>query len=306
MIYKNKFYVSDETVSFLSISQKGGSAFAIVIVNAIALCKWNFVRYRMESPQEFPFPFPAYKIQEQFMKELYGCLENGKLGLFESPTGTGKSLSIICGALKWLVDHEKWRKQELTSAIAQMDDKLKNYEESSDDWFTVQTEKMKLNSEKQPLEAKLNALVEYEGEREKLKKIVESKKAAKTKVIGKMKQQPAKKSDKSEEIDSDVCDIEKDLLLEDALSNSESSDEEDEKEPLFKNTKIFFCSRTHSQLTQFVHELKRSPYSQDISVVPISSRYLCNCLTHFYIFSYLSIINLLFFFLGKITASTKM
>ncbi|XP_012217109.2 ATP-dependent DNA helicase DDX11 [Linepithema humile] len=228
----------------------------------------------MESPEEFPFPFPAYEIQKQFMKELYSCLEGGKLGLFESPTGTGKSLSIICGALKWLVDHEKWRKQELTSAIAQIDDKLKNCVESSVHWFTVQTEKMELNTEKQPLEAKLNALIEYESEREKLKKIVESKKATKTKTIGKIKQQPAKKfaeSSKTEEVDSDVCDAAKDLLLEEA-PNSESSDEEDEEEPLFKNTKIFFCSRTHSQLAQFVHELKRSPYSQDISVVPISSR----------------------------------
>lgn len=233
----------------------------------------------MESPQEFPFPFPAYEIQKQFMRELYGCLEGGKLGLFESPTGTGKSLSIICGALKWLVDHEKWRKQELTSAIAQIDDKLKIYEEkSSDDWFTVQTEKIELNAEKQPLTGKLNALLEYEGEREKLKKIVESKKVARNKAIGKVKQQPAKKpaeSSKTEEVNSDVCDVEKDLLLEeDTLSNLESSDKEEEEEPLFKNTKIFFCSRTHSQLAQFVHELKRTPYSQNISVVPISSRYV--------------------------------
>ncbi|XP_029157504.1 ATP-dependent DNA helicase DDX11 [Nylanderia fulva] len=229
----------------------------------------------MEPPQEFQFPFPPYEIQKQFMKELYNCLENGKLGLFESPTGTGKSLSLICGALKWLIDHEKWKKQELSSTIAEIDDKLKNCKKPSDDWFTVQTEQIELNAQKQPLEAKLNALLEYESEREKFKRIVESKKAAKTKTIGKIKRQLATKfaeSSKTKEIDTDVCDIEKDLILEDA-SNSENSEEENaEEEPLFKNTKIFFCSRTHSQLTQFVHELKRSPYSQDVSVVPLSSR----------------------------------
>ncbi|KYM77805.1 Putative ATP-dependent RNA helicase DDX11-like protein 8 [Atta colombica] len=186
----------------------------------------------MEPPQEFPFPFPAYEIQKRFMRELYVCLEGGKLGLFESPTGTGKSLSLICGALKWLVDHERWRKEELTSTIAQIDDKLKSCEKLSDNWFTVQTEQIELNAEKQPVP----------------------------------------ESDKTEEVNPDVCDIEKDLILEDGLSNSESSEEEDTDEPLFKNTKIFFCSRTHSQLTQFVHELKRSPYSQEISVVPLSSR----------------------------------
>lgn len=231
----------------------------------------------MEPPQEFPFPFPAYEIQKRFMRELYGCLNDGKLGLFESPTGTGKSLSLICGALRWLVDYESFRKQELTSAIAEIDNKIKNCEKPSDNWFTVQTEQIKLNAEKQPLQAKLNALLEYESEREKLMKMIESKKAAQMKMTEKIKQRPTKKtseSDKIEAVTSDICDMEKDLILEDGFLNSESSEEEDMNKPLFKNIKIFFCSRTHSQLTQFVHELKRSPYSQDVSVVPLSSRYL--------------------------------
>ncbi|KAL0127028.1 hypothetical protein PUN28_005395 [Cardiocondyla obscurior] len=230
----------------------------------------------MEPPQEFPFPFPPYEIQKRFMKELYACLEDGKLGLFESPTGTGKSLSLICGALKWLVDHEKRRKQELTSTIEEIERKIKDCEKPTDNWFTVQTEEIELKAKKQPLEAKLNALLEYEGEREKLKKLIETKKAAqRTKTTGKTRQQFAKKvpkSDKPEEMNPDARDAESDLILEDGPSNSESSEEEDTEEPLFKNTKIFFCSRTHSQLTQFVHELKRSPYSQDVSVVPLSSR----------------------------------
>lgn len=36
----------------------------------------------------FPFPFPPYDIQEDFMKTLYHVLENGGVGIFESPTGT--------------------------------------------------------------------------------------------------------------------------------------------------------------------------------------------------------------------------
>ena len=48
-----------------------------------------------EKPGYFPFPFPPYDIQEQFMKCLYKAIESGKVGLFESPTGTVWQLALI-------------------------------------------------------------------------------------------------------------------------------------------------------------------------------------------------------------------
>ena len=48
----------------------------------------------------YGFPFPPYALQEDFMRQLYSCLDDGCVGVFESPTGTGKSLSLICGALR--------------------------------------------------------------------------------------------------------------------------------------------------------------------------------------------------------------
>lgn len=38
-------------------------------------------------PQDFHHPFTPYEIQLQFMRALYGCLEDGKVAVFESPTG---------------------------------------------------------------------------------------------------------------------------------------------------------------------------------------------------------------------------
>lgn len=47
-------------------------------------------------PEIFPFPFEPYSIQKDFMKVLYTCLQSGKVGIFESPTGTvSKGLRIF-------------------------------------------------------------------------------------------------------------------------------------------------------------------------------------------------------------------
>lgn len=49
----------------------------------------------MNSPEVFDFPFPPYDIQFKFMKSLYETLENEKLGIFESPTGTVSFLIVL-------------------------------------------------------------------------------------------------------------------------------------------------------------------------------------------------------------------
>ncbi|KAF1784083.1 P-loop containing nucleoside triphosphate hydrolase [Phytophthora cactorum] len=53
----------------------------------------------------FSFPYEPYSIQLDLMRQIWVTLENGHCGIFESPTGTGKSISLICGALTWLTKH---------------------------------------------------------------------------------------------------------------------------------------------------------------------------------------------------------
>ena len=48
------------------------------------------------------FPFTPYDIQVDYMKKVLECLDNSHHGLLESPTGTGKTLSLLCSALAWL------------------------------------------------------------------------------------------------------------------------------------------------------------------------------------------------------------
>lgn len=39
------------------------------------------------SEDTFHHPYSPYDIQLQFMRALYACLEQGKVAVFESPTG---------------------------------------------------------------------------------------------------------------------------------------------------------------------------------------------------------------------------
>ena len=48
----------------------------------------------LDVPSEFPFPFTPYDIQVEFMKNVYRTLEQGKIGILESPTGTVSILLI--------------------------------------------------------------------------------------------------------------------------------------------------------------------------------------------------------------------
>ncbi|KAI9217923.1 helicase C-terminal domain-containing protein [Blastocladiella britannica] len=51
------------------------------------------------------FPFQAYPSQIQMMSKIITALNDGKHALLESPTGSGKSLAILCAALAWR-EHE--------------------------------------------------------------------------------------------------------------------------------------------------------------------------------------------------------
>lgn len=48
------------------------------------------------------FPHQPYGIQKAYMSRMLDCLKNRKNGLLESPTGTGKTLSVLCSAMAWL------------------------------------------------------------------------------------------------------------------------------------------------------------------------------------------------------------
>ncbi|XP_025119646.1 regulator of telomere elongation helicase 1 isoform X1 [Bubalus bubalis] len=47
------------------------------------------------------FPFQPYKCQEEYMSKVLECLQKKVNGILESPTGTGKTLCLLCSTLAW-------------------------------------------------------------------------------------------------------------------------------------------------------------------------------------------------------------
>ncbi len=54
------------------------------------------------------FPCSPYPSQKVFAEKVIDCLADGANGLLESPTGTGKTLALLCATLAWR-DHVRWK-----------------------------------------------------------------------------------------------------------------------------------------------------------------------------------------------------
>ncbi|XP_053394443.1 regulator of telomere elongation helicase 1 homolog [Mercenaria mercenaria] len=47
------------------------------------------------------FPFEPYPCQVDYMNKVVECLQKNVNGVLESPTGTGKTLCLLCSSLAW-------------------------------------------------------------------------------------------------------------------------------------------------------------------------------------------------------------
>ncbi|KAM8861762.1 ATP-dependent DNA helicase DDX11 isoform 3-T3 [Synchiropus picturatus] len=236
----------------------------------------------------FPFPFQPYRIQEEFMRSLYGALDQGKVGIFESPTGTGKSLSLICGALTWLTDLENKKQQETAAMLQDGEAALSSScadpstsSTAEPDWITDFVQKKAERDLVSKLKEDELKRKRREERLEMIRNNVQLKHALKRKSAEEDEAFRLIQFSKEETADTAGEQEDEQIIIAEYESDDESRPksrftvaEEDEDEELVEEhvTKIYYCSRTHSQLAQFVHEVQKSPFSQDISVVTLGSR----------------------------------
>ncbi|XP_017035372.1 regulator of telomere elongation helicase 1 homolog [Drosophila kikkawai] len=59
------------------------------------------------------FPFEPYPVQRAYMEKVIQCLRDGTNGVLESPTGTGKTLSLLCSSLAWIRTRQSEHQQQM-------------------------------------------------------------------------------------------------------------------------------------------------------------------------------------------------
>ncbi|PCH02256.1 Helicase-like, DEXD box c2 type [Penicillium occitanis (nom. inval.)] len=186
--------------------------------------------------EKFHHPYTPYDIQLQFMSSLYDCIEAGKVGIFESPTGTGKSLSLICGALTWLRDHKRKEFLKSIDGLAADDDEP--------DWMVEYAKKERTQALTQKWREKTD-IVSPNTEDDSFFELDEYESDTET--------------GKSVSI-TGFSDIEglsaSTVALLDRFKGRVTSQKEKENDNE-NQTRIYYCSRTHSQLSQFAQELRR-------------------------------------------------
>ncbi|PRW20458.1 putative ATP-dependent RNA helicase DDX11 [Chlorella sorokiniana] len=271
---------------------------------------------------DFPaFPYPPYDIQLDFMSALYSALEAGGVGLFESPTGTGKTLSLICASLQWLHDQRQREAAEAAAAAARAAvaggdaqppaaattgqagaaGAAGDSDDDAPDWMRDFGEEQERQRQQQLLERQQKRIARAKA------KLLGG--GGGSRLGGGTKPGSGRRAGAA--AGAAAGDPDAEFLMEDwqsdgeeagtsagvpgsarkrgpgaaglrlGLDSSGSDSEggsggeglgEGEEVEVPRKRQIIFASRTHSQLTQFVGELHRTPFADEMSLVALGSR----------------------------------
>ncbi|KAF3450756.1 hypothetical protein FNV43_RR06845 [Rhamnella rubrinervis] len=232
----------------------------------------------MEAAHKFRgFPYKPYSIQIDFMNALYHSLNVGGVSMLESPTGTGKTLSMICSALQWVVDRREQQKSNKENSA-------KNDDFGSDDepdWMRNFTVNKDNEAPEKKIKKKENFQIGFGKSNQRRTHESFIKKEEKNLRVSRDEVELSDDEFLLEEYESEeegaVGDGKSKRKAGGACLSSSSDEEEDdsddkEDEEEKERLQVFFCSRTHSQLSQFIKELRKTVFANEMKVVSLGSR----------------------------------
>lgn len=234
---------------------------------------------QVKSKAKFYHPYDPYDIQLDFMKSVNETLSGGyKIGIFESPTGTGKTLSLICSTMAWLRSHYRGDEEKDSNALNGDD------EDDEPAWVKNSYNNLLSKRKKDATEAYEKHLSEVA-----LNRGIRHVNNLKDRKIKRFKKVEVEVSEEDSFLPNDYhSDDETVTKRADGLKErSEALNFEikkllksvDQKEKnvgadMVKDTKIYFSSRTHSQLNQFSSQLRLPQFPSSLDDVQEHLKYL--------------------------------
>jgi chromosome transmission fidelity protein 1 len=225
------------------------------------------INKELTESRQFSHPYKPYGIQLDFMKTLYSTLESKKVGIFESPTGTGKTLSLICGSMSWLRDHNRGEFEKF------LDELNKDDNDNEPAWVREHTRKIKEDEMLERIKAfeeKLERVREKERKASRMSAINGQPRRVKRQNIVVENEKPDDDDFYLLKDDDENLKLALDPATSALLASLDDPIPDNDLAPPKEKVRIYFASRTHSQLSQFVGQLRlpEFPPSVNSKLVP--------------------------------------